>query len=344
VRRAQRVATVLAAGCLVALWTANPAGASGGTTGTKGATAPSTSACAGAVATVPAAGAFAPGSLFATAQARHATWLTTLDCTSTGRSHDPARAAAGTTAGKTAIGNQTNNLLSSNWSGYQVNQVANYAQIGWTVPTVRTPVPGYSSIGYYSSTWAGIGGGFNSGNGALIQAGTTQDISAAGVTSYYAWYEVVGGTGDTHGEVRINNLPIHPGDVVGGVGMFTVPNSAAAGVCNFTINVCISATIASSTPGTTAEWIAEAPSSTLGVLPLANFGTITFRNGCWERTFVQGAPCQTISSGGPSAISLQQNVLGAPQVLAVPSAITADGLGFTDTYHPPVRQDPCPRC
>jgi hypothetical protein len=315
-RRSRWLAAAAIAGCLIA----------GVTTATAAAT-PVGSGCAsarGAVVPTAADAAASPNGMLAEALHRHVTWLTTLSCTATGIRHDPK---------------VVNGLVSSNWSGYQVTQHANYAQAGWTVPTVTAPVPGYSTRGYYSSTWAGIGGGFNAGSGALIQAGTTQDVAANGATTYYAWYEIVGGTGDTGSEQRINNLPVHPGDVVGGVGLYTA-SGAQAGVCNFTLGTCISVPLASSPAGTTAEWIVEAPYSG-GVLPLANFHNVTFVNACWAPVYVQGGSCSTIAAGGPQAISLQANVLGGLQTLAIPGSLTADGGGFTDSYYQP-RQLPPP--
>jgi hypothetical protein len=312
-RRSRWLAALAIAGCLVA-----------GATATTAAAAPSASGCASArAAVVPTQADAVNNGVLAEALSRHATWLTTLSCTATGIRHQPT----------------VNNLVSGNWSGYQVTQHANYAQAGWTVPTVTAPSPGYSTFGYYSSTWAGIGGGFNSGTGALIQAGTTQDVAANGATTYYAWYEIVGGTGDTGSERRINNLPIHPGDFVGGVGLFQAASGAQAGVCNFTINTCISVPLASSAPGTSAEWIVEAPYSG-GILPIANFHSVNFSNACWATTFVQGGPCSSIAAGGPQAITLQQYVLGGYQNLAIPGPITADGGGFTDAYYQPHNQGP----
>lgn len=311
--RRSLVATAAIAACLVAGATATPAAAS-----------PSVTGCTSAVGAVVPTGA--SNGMFADALRRHATWLTTVSCSATGIRHSASPAV-------------TNNLLSSNWSGYQVNQHAAYAQGGWTVPTVTAPVPGYSTIGYYSSTWAGIGGGFNAGTGALIQAGTTQNVSSTGVTSYYAWYEIVGGTGDTGGERRINNLPVHPGDVVGGVGLWQSGSGAQAGVCNFTINTCVSFPLASSAPGTTAEWIVEAPYAGR-ILPLANFHSVTFVNSCWATAFVQGGPCSTIRAGGAQPITLQQYVFGVGQNVAIPGALTADGGGFTDAYYQPHPQPP----
>jgi hypothetical protein len=308
-RRSRWLAALAIAGCLIAGLPAAAATAGGdGCASAHGAVVPSA----------------ASGGLFAEALGRHVTWLTTLSCTATGIRHDGHAV--------------TNSLLSDNWSGYQVTQHANYAQGGWTVPTVTAPVPGYSTTGYYSSTWAGIGGGFNAGNGALIQAGTTQDVAANGATTYYAWYEIVGGIGDTGSERRINNLPVHPGDFVGGVGLYTA-SGAQAGVCDFTIGTCVSVPLTSSPPGTTAEWVVEAPYAG-GILPLANFHTVTFSNSCWALTFVQGGSCSDIRSGGAQPITMQQYAFGAWQNVAIPGALSADGGGFSDSYYQPRPQGP----
>jgi Peptidase A4 family len=283
---------------------------------------------------------------YARAAANHATWLTDLSCTRTGLTHpyQPAQSASG--IGRSAIANSgiRNNLVSSNWSGYQLGRTSQFVQSGWTVPTVTKPVPAYSTIGYYSSTWTGIGGGFNAGGGPLIQSGTEQEVANSGATTYYFWYEVVGGSGDTGSEVRIS-MPVHPGDFVGAVSLWSASTGAEMGVCNFsTTNTCVQFFVASSAPGNSTEWIEEAPYNG-GVLPLADFGTVRFANACWAPTYFVGLnSCNTISSGAPQGITLQQYVLGAYQNLAIPGAIDSTGGGFPISYYAPVRPDPCPTC
>jgi len=276
---------------------------------------------------------------YAQAAAQHSTWLTDLHCTSTGLTHPFTLPHSATTPATTGL---TNNLVSTNWSGYQINQTAQLVQAGWTVPTVTKPVPAYSNTGYYSSTWTGIGGGFNAGT-PLIQAGTEQEVADNGTTTYYFWYEIVA-TGNNNGEQRIS-MPVHPGDAVGAVSLWTAATGAEMGVCNFsTTNTCVQFYVPSPAPGTSEEWIEEAPSLGHTILPLANFHTVHFTNGCWAPTWYTGAPCNTITSGGPQAISLQQYVLGSYQTLALPGRMDANGLGFSDSYYAPVRPDPCPTC
>lgn len=270
--------------------------------------------------------------LFQRAKAQHVRWLTTMSCVTTGRTHtlQPSTSTAA---------RPVNTLYSNNWSGYQINRAALYAQTGWNVPTVVAPNPGYSTRGYWSSTWSGIGGGANGGSGALIQSGTEQDVSASGVAGYYAWYEIVGGIGDTGSEVKVSNLPIHPGDNAGSVTIYNPSTGQATiGVCNFsygTSGTCINFTRNSSAPSPTAEWIVESPYSG-GFLPLANFGSVLFYHGCWTLVVPkQGDPCNTIAQGSPTEIDLQATEFGRVQILASPGPIAADGSTFTDYYHQP---------
>lgn len=343
--------TVGAALCALTFAVAQPAIAAPARAGAvEGSMAHAAPGCAGVTVLTPRNGSAATAramgmtaaadGFYARAAASHATWLSTMSCTKTSRTHALKPATAAATAASGAAPRNAG-FVSSNWSGYQVNSTAQYVQSGWTVPTVTRPVPGYSTTGYYSSTWSGIGGGFNAGNGALIQSGTSQDISASGQTSYYAWYEIVGGTHDTGGEVRINNLPIHPGDVVGSGVEWTPTGGAILGVCNFSGAGCINFTLASSAPGTSEEWIVEAPYFN-GILPLADFNVVNFINACWQTTFQPSGSCSSIAAGGPQPISLQSYVFGAYQTLAQPEGgLSNNGQNFTDYYLLPER---CPTC
>ncbi len=73
---------------------------------------------------------------------------------------------------------------------------------------------------------------------------------------------------------------------------------------------------------TSAEWIAEAPSSSTGVLPLANFGTWTETNSTVNQNGVNGV----ISSFADNEITM---VNSAGQVKAQPSALNAAGNSFS---------------
>ena len=138
-----------------------------------------TTGCDGAVVQTPLPGhqfvtpsnglSTAATTFYARAAANHVTWLTSIHCTHTGRTHVLAPLPQG--EANSAISNA---YISANWSGYEISNTAQATEAGWTIPTVTAPVPPYSGTGYYSSTWTGIGGGVNAGTGPLIQAGSTK--------------------------------------------------------------------------------------------------------------------------------------------------------------------------
>jgi hypothetical protein len=74
----------------------------------------------------------------------------------------------------------------------------------------------------------------------------------------------------------------------------------------------------------TAEWIAEAPSSTLGMEPLAKFGTWTASNAT-----VTSGSAGVISSFPDDEITMT-DVLGRTK--AQPGALNGSGNGFTVTW------------
>ncbi|MBS0569709.1 MAG: hypothetical protein JSS28_03815 [Proteobacteria bacterium] len=313
-----------------------------------------TSGCGGAVLQVPLPGKqlvpqtagipVSATSFYGRAAARHATWLTSLQCTHTGITHE----LKPSTEGMDTVG-INNGYVSGNWSGYQISNTAQYTQSGWTIPAVVKPNPGYSSTGYYSSTWTGIGGGFNAGSGPLIQAGSSQQYYSTG-SVYYFWHEIVGGSTDTGGEVHAF-MPAHPGDAAGSAAIWTPDTKFAGrgqvtlGVCDFTAGgPCANIVIGGEqqndtpTPGNTTEWIVEAPSSGGGVLPLADFDSVTFSNASWASDYVgdPGTTYYTIAQGtSPSSISLQQYIFQLYQYVAVPDVLNGTGDGFTDYYLQP---------
>ena len=84
-----------------------------------------------------------------------------------------------------------------------------------------------------------------------------------------------------------------------------------------------------------AEWVGEAPSSYSGVLPLANFGQVTFSS-C-TTNIGTGAP-QTIASFGPMATTSGTGydaitmVTSSGATKAAPSGLDATGAGFSVTW------------
>jgi hypothetical protein len=335
-------ATVLGAAAMVA--TQAPAADAAGS-----ATAPATASitvhaaasCPGTVVRAPRAGqpmtaaeAGAPAALdgfFATTAKRHVTWLSSMTCGTSSVNHRLRPAA-------TTHGTANTTIQSGNWSGYQITEPGvQVAQAGWTIPAVTVPNPSYSTNGTYdSSTWAGIGGGFNSGSGALVQAGVSSDIAVGGAASYYPWYEIVGGSGDTGHEVPVTNLAVHPGDTVSATSYWAPIDGGYAqwALCNMTENVCVDFAHPSSATGTSAEWIQEAPLVNGSVAAEPNFGSLTFTTACWVETWP--GTCVPASTGASlSAIDLYLDAFGSEQLVAAPGPLSASGSQFTDYFYQP---------
>jgi hypothetical protein len=152
---------------------------------------------------------------------------------------------------------------STNWSGYAAT-ASTYTSVAssWTEPTGHCS----SSPNSFSSFWVGLDG-FNSGS--VEQTGT--DVDCSGTTPrYYAWYEMFPAF-----PVNYSNT-VRPGDHLSasvtylGSNRFSLFISDSTQGWSHTTTKSLSGAARSS-----AEVIAEAPSSSSGVLPLADFGTVS---------------------------------------------------------------------
>jgi hypothetical protein len=167
----------------------------------------------------------------------------------------------------------------------------------WTVPAVSCSATAYSSF------WVGLDGDTS---GTVEQTGTDSDCSGS-TPRYYAWYEMYPKFPSNYRD------PVSPGDHMSatvtttGNGQFTLTISDTSRGWSETTNARLkSAKLAS------AEVIAEAPSSSGGVLPLANFGNVSFSgasaNGSLLTSSTPGIDPITMQSGStvkaqPSSIS-----------------------------------------
>ena len=217
-------------------------------------------------------------------------------------------------------------VSSTNWSGFAVTGPAGSvsdAKGSWIVPTIQGTCP---STNQYSSFWVGIDG-YNSGT--VEQTGTDSDCQG-GAPTYYAWYEFY-----PHASVLISGITVHPGDVIsaeasaGGRGRFTVSIHDITTGQSFSTTGSVKRAQQSS-----AEWIAEAPSSG-GILPLADFGTVHFGT---DSTGVASTNYATIN-GTPGAFnSFGTNVHQITMVTsggatkASPSNPSSDGTSFSVTW------------
>jgi hypothetical protein len=154
------------------------------------------------------------------------------------------------------------NSTSTNWSGYAVTG-SKFTSVSssWTEPTATCSATAYSSF------WVGLDGDTSN---TVEQTGTDADCSGR-TPQYYAWYEM-------YPKYPVNlSGAVHPGDkltasvTTNGSGSFTLTIADSTQKWTFSTSQKLkSAKLAS------AEVIAEAPSSSRGVLPLANFGTVSF--------------------------------------------------------------------
>lgn len=195
---------------------------------------------------------------------------------------------------------------STNWSGYAADS-GTYTSVSasWTEPTATCSKTAYSSF------WVGLDG-YNSST--VEQTGTDSDCNGK-TPKYYAWYEM-------YPAYPVNlSKTVKPGDsmsasvTAGSNHSFTLVISDSTQNWTFKVTKSLSSAKKSS-----AEVIAEAPSSISGVLPLANFGTVNFSN-----SLVNG---QAIGNFNPVEIVMATS---GGTVKAQPSALSG-GTAFSDTW------------
>ena len=194
---------------------------------------------------------------------------------------------------------------STNWSGYAVTG-GKFTTVTstWVQPAVTCNGTAYSSF------WVGIDGDTS---GTVEQTGTEADCNGS-TPVYSAWYEM-------YPKFPVNySNPVRPNDhftgtvTTDGNGNFTLTlSNTTRGWTQSVAKRLKSAKLAS------AEVIAEAPSSSGGVLPLANFGTVNFSG-----STVNGATL-TSSTAGLDAITMQSG----STVKAVPSGMSNGSFSVT---------------
>lgn len=223
--------------------------------------------------------------------------------------------------------------VSSNWSGYALE-----APVGtdlqftsvtgtWTQPKATCSAGSEAA----SAFWVGLGGEADTST-ALEQTGTSADCDSNGVAHYYAWYELIPAA-----SVQVP-LKVRPGDVIT-TSVNVNGSSVLIQIKNRTRKTSFTRSLFMDVPDlTSAEWVAEAPSSCdpsgirCTVLPLANFGTVTFDKAAAIASTHPG----TISDPTWSRVSIrlvpQQSRFGrldlGSTAGALPGAISADGRGF----------------
>ena len=219
---------------------------------------------------------------------------------------------------------------SANWSGYVASGKQFSAVSGsWVQPAAKC------SAGQGNSAfWVGLGGSGDQQAQALEQVGTEADCGGGSSADNFAWYELVPAA-----PVRLN-LTISPGDHVSGRVAVDGTNVTVS-LTNQTTGASATKTLQMNSPDvSSAEWIAEAPSSCDGSggcqpLPLTDFGTVHFTNSSATADGHTGTPSdpawstQPVALNGDSAGSGGGFVSDQSSAGAVPSTLSSDGSSFS---------------
>ncbi len=205
-----------------------------------------------------------------------------------------ASAPAGILAPHAAAGGRTTVVSSSNWAGYAATGASGTftsVSSSWTEPT------GHCAGGtQYAAFWVGLDGYTSN---SVEQAGSEVDC-AGRVPQYYAWYEMYPGA-----TVNFPN-PVSPGDQFSasvtyrGSDKFRLVIGDTSKGWTETVNATLAGAARSS-----AEVIAEAPCCTAhgGVLPLANFGTVSVSSATANGT--------SMAAFGPDEITMPETSVSA---------------------------------
>src|SRR5207248_1017732 len=148
---------------------------------------------------------------------------------------------------------------SGNWSGYAKTGSYSSATAQWVVPSVSA-----TTQASYSSAWVGIDG-FN--NSSLIQTGTESDYYN-GSAHYGAWWEILPAA-----ETVIPSITVHPGDHMSASITKGSGSTWTISITDTTTGDGFSTQKTYTGPGTSAEWIEEAPSVGGRVATLATYSS-----------------------------------------------------------------------
>jgi Peptidase A4 family len=196
---------------------------------------------------------------------------------------------------------------SSNWSGYAKTGSYTKATGQWKVPSVAA-----TRKASYASQWVGIDG-FNNSN--LIQTGTETDYYN-GRAHYAAWWEILPAP-----ETVIPSLAVHPGDTMSATITKGSGSTWTITIKNVTTGQSFTTNQTYTGPGTSVEWVEEAPTVGGHVATLAHYSSPDL----FDPGTANGVnPGLTAADGG---VMIQQN-----RQVSTPSVPDNDTDGFNMSY------------
>jgi hypothetical protein len=210
----------------------------------------------------------------------------------------------------------TTDVSSTNWSGY-ADLDESFTQVSgtWSEPTVTCSGLGLTE--QLAAFWVGIDG---YGSDSVEQDGTLAECYLGSIY-HYTWWEMY-----PTNDIQVVGESVSPGD--------SITASVVRSGDSYTLNVTDSTHTANSFSTTqscsdcanaTAEWIAEAPSSTFGVEPLADFHSWT----------ASGAAVGTTAGSGVISSYPNDNITMIDSLSrdkATTSPLNGSGNGFTVTW------------
>jgi hypothetical protein len=232
--------------------------------------------------------------------------------------------------------------ISSNWSGYAALALDPELPAAFTDVTATWRIPKSSCTSERLSSaafWVGLGG-YDPSSSSLEQLGTAVDCDGASkIPIYYAWWELVPAA-----SVRIP-LTVKAGDMVNAA-VLVKGQTIVFSLKNLTRHRRFSKVLTTTQDldTTSAEWIAEAPSScssgTCHPVPLTNFGTVTFSKiaaignahaGTLTDPAWSPAAIELISTGSTDPFFGRADPFG-DGVGALPGDPTSDGRTFSVSW------------
>ena len=218
----------------------------------------------------------------------------------------------------------------SNWGGYAVEtslvspqkNAVSAAYGSWRIPTISRS----TSAETYSALWVGIDG---DSDNTVEQLGTEQDWTPHGQTNY-VWFEMY-----PHRSYNITGFPIEPGDTFSAAVNFAGGELFVLSITNLTKRVSYTVPIKYTkmkASRESAEWIVEAPFAG-GVLPLADFGTVSFSNCSAKVNGVAGAINNSAWQYDPITMASGSTIKAQPSALNDSSVHGTTVSAFSARWH-----------